>query len=356
MYYEKNGNNVIQRSSEVLQEGREMRVLILGINGFIGYHLFNTITDRTDWEVTGLDINDDRMSKHKNSSRLSFLKGDMAKETVWIEEQIKKCDVVVPLVAIATPAIYITDPLRVYNLDFEENMKIIKLCVKHNKRIVFPSTSEVYGMSTVSEFNEDSSNLVVGPICKQRWIYSCCKQLIDRVLWAHGQTSDFNFTLFRPFNWIGPFLDDVKKSEDGTSRVVTQFISNIMHNKPIKLVNGGTQKRSFTYVQDGVDCLMTILKNPDGIANKQIFNIGNPDNNASIEFIANYISKWVKKNRPEVKVPEIVYVSDRNYYGESYEDVSTRVPSITKAENLLKWKPTHTLEESLDKTLEFYFS
>jgi nucleoside-diphosphate-sugar epimerase len=333
-----------------------MKVLILGINGFIGFHLLRSIIDTTDWDVIGLDINDNLVSKYKDSSRLSFLKGDMGKESLWIEEQVKKCDVIIPLVAIATPSVYIKDPLRVYNLDFEENMKVVKLCVKHGKRLIFPSTSEVYGMSTVSEFNEDDSNLVVGPICKQRWIYSCCKQLLDRVIWAHGQTNNLDFTLFRPFNWVGPLLDDVKKSEDGSSRVVTQFISNIIHNKPIKLVNGGSQRRSFTYIAEGIDCLLAIIKNPGGIASKQIFNIGNPDNNVSIEFVAHHIVQWVEKNRKNIKTPEIIYVSDKTYYGESYEDVTIRVPSIAKAKALLKWQPNLSIEETLNKTLEYYFS
>jgi len=331
-----------------------LKVLILGINGFIGLHLFKTILERTDWDVYGLDISSDRIGQYKELPRLTFLQGDICKESEWIEEHIKKCDVVIPLVAIALPAVYISNPIRIFELDFEENMKIVKLCVKHKRRIIFPSTSEVYGMSTVSEFNEDDSNLVVGPICKQRWIYSCCKQLIDRVIWAYGKQENFQFTLFRPFNWVGPYLDDVNDSEDGKLRVVTQFISNILHNKPIKLVNGGKQNRCFTYIQDGIDCLMKIIENKNNLADQQIINIGNPDNKYSIEFIAEYIVKWVRRNRPEIKVPDIIYVSDKNYYGESYEDVFNRVPSIAKAANLLKWQPKTTIDELLDKTLEFY--
>ena len=98
------------------------------------------------------------------------------------------------------------NPLRVFELDFEENLKIIRDCVKYNKRIIFPSTSEVYGMCTDKNFDEDSSNPVVGPINKQRWIYSVSKQLLDRVIWAYGDKNGLKFTLFRPFNWMGPRL------------------------------------------------------------------------------------------------------------------------------------------------------
>ncbi|WP_164084363.1 NAD-dependent epimerase/dehydratase family protein, partial [Stenotrophomonas maltophilia] len=79
------------------------------------------------------------------------------------------------------------NPLRVFELDFEENLRIVRYCVKYGKRVVFPSTSEVYGMCQDPDFDEDRSNLVVGPINKQRWIYSVSKQLLDRVIWAYGQ-------------------------------------------------------------------------------------------------------------------------------------------------------------------------
>ena len=124
------------------------------------------------------------------------------------------------------------DPLGVFTLDFEENLAIIRLCVKYGRRVVFPSTSEVYGMCPDEEFVEDESNAVLGPIHKQRWIYSCSKQLLDRVIWAYGEQGDLRFTLIRPFNWIGPKLDDINVAKEGSSRVVTQFIINLYRASP----------------------------------------------------------------------------------------------------------------------------
>ncbi|MCP6588143.1 NAD-dependent epimerase/dehydratase family protein, partial [Klebsiella pneumoniae] len=96
----------------------------------------------------------------------------------------------------------------------------IRDCVKYDKRIIFPSTSEVYGMCTDKNFDEDTSNLVVGPINKQRWIYSVSKQLLDRVIWAYGDKSGLRFTLFRPFNWMGPRLDNLNAARIGSSRAI----------------------------------------------------------------------------------------------------------------------------------------
>ncbi len=228
-----------------------MKVLILGVNGFIGNALTERILGTTDWAVSGLDIASDKIAPFLGHPRFTYLEGDIAINKEWIEYQVKKCDVVLPLVAIATPAAYVKNPLAVFELDFEENLRIVKQAVRYGKRVVFPSTSEVYGMCPDAEFDEESSPLVYGPIRKQRWIYSCSKQLLDRVIWAYGQSEGLKFTLFRPFNWIGPHLDDIDSPKEGSSRVLTQFLHNILYGEPIKLVDGGTQRRSFTYISDG---------------------------------------------------------------------------------------------------------
>ena len=115
---------------------------------------------------------------------------------------------------------------------------------------------------------------------------SASKQLLDRVIYAYGEGEGLSYTLFRPFNWIGPHLDDVDSPKEGSSRVLTQFLHNILYGLPIKLVDGGTQRRSFTYISDGIDCLMKILENEGGRADRGIFNIGNPANDVSVAELA----------------------------------------------------------------------
>ena len=253
-----------------------MRVLILGVNGFIGNALTRRILTGTDWEVFGLDVGSDRIEEFLSDKRFRFLEGDIAINREWIEYHVKKADVVLPLVAIATPATYVKNPLSVFELDFEENLRIVKMAAKYGKRVVFPSTSEVYGMCPDKEFDEDRSPLVYGPIAKPRWIYSASKQLLDRVIAAMGTAQGLKYTLFRPFNWYGPHLDNVDAPKEGSSRVLTQFLHNILYGVPIKLVDGGAQRRCFTYIEDGIDGLMTILENPKGRADSEIFNLGNP--------------------------------------------------------------------------------
>ena len=283
-----------------------MKILILGVNGFIGHHLVNRIlAEKPDWQVSGMDLGAERIGPALNNPRFNFLEGDISINKEWIEYHIKKCDVIMPLVAIATPKAYAEDPIGVYNLNFEMNINIIKQCVKYGKRVVFPSTSEVYGACTDAEFSEDESFLVTGPINKERWIYSCSKQLLDRVIYAYGTRGHMEFTLFRPFNWVGPRLDGLDTAKEGSSRVVTQFIAELLLKRPIKLVDGGLQKRCFTYVDDGITALMKILENKNNICKNEIINIGNPHNECSVKELATLLKKLFKEHPQHKTIPLI---------------------------------------------------
>jgi len=330
-------------------------ILILGVNGFIGNSLVRAIVERTNWRVVGMDLACDKLEHSLGHPRFIFVEGDIVADRDWVGRQIRKSDVVVPLVAIATPMAYVKKPLEVFELTFEENLQVVRRCVEHGTRLVFPSTSEVYGMSEDPEFDEDSTRLELGPIHKQRWIYSCSKQLLDRVIWAYGQEQRLDFTLVRPFNWIGPRLDNPHAAREGSSRVVTQFISNLIHGEPIRLVDGGRQKRCFTYIDDGIDCLMKILDNPGGCCRGEIFNIGNPANECSMEQLAHELrrmfAKRIGRQGREEEFP-IVEVTAKEYYGTGYEDILVRKPSVQKARRLLDWEPRIGLDESLERTLD----
>lgn len=332
-------------------------ILILGVNGFIGNSLTEAIMKNTAWTVYGMDMAKDKLEASLGNPRFNFVEGDITINKEWIEYHIKKCDVVLPLVAIANPALYVQRPLDVFELDFESNLEIIRLCVKYKKRVIFPSTSEVYGMNNEGEFEEETSNCVLGPINKQRWIYSCSKQLLDRVIYAYGERDGLDYTLFRPFNWLGPKLDSMKSFKEGSSRVVTQFISNVLFDKEIILVDGGSQSRSFTYIDDGVSALMKIIENKDQKASKGIFNVGNPHNNITIKELAHMIVQLVKEYphyKPLADTIVIREVAGEKHFGKFYQDIGVRVPSIERAKKYLGWEPKVSIEEALRRTLDYH--
>ncbi|MGI6086522.1 MAG: bifunctional UDP-4-amino-4-deoxy-L-arabinose formyltransferase/UDP-glucuronic acid oxidase ArnA [Kiritimatiellia bacterium] len=340
-----------------VQTKHKTRVLILGVNGFIGNALSERLLQSGKYIVHGMDLHSDKITRLIGQPDFFFNEGDISIHREWIEYHVRKCDVILPLVAIATPIEYTRNPLRVFNLDFEENLRVVRYCVKYNKRIIFPSTSEVYGMCDDEDFDEDNSRLILGPIRMQRWIYSCSKQLLDRVIWAYGEKEGLRFSLFRPFNWIGPRLDSLTSARIGSSRAITQLILNLVEGTPIRLVDGGAQKRCFTDVKDGIEGLFRIIENANGNSDGEIFNLGNPNNEASIRELADLLVTKFAKHPLRPKFPPFAGIQEVEsglYYGKGYQDVVHRRPSIRKARRLLGWNPTIGLEQSVDETLDFF--
>jgi UDP-4-amino-4-deoxy-L-arabinose formyltransferase / UDP-glucuronic acid dehydrogenase (UDP-4-keto-hexauronic acid decarboxylating) len=339
------------------RERQKKRVLILGVNGFIGAAISERLLASERFEVHGMDLQSNNISPFLGRPRFTFTEGDISIHREWIEYHVRKCDVVLPLVAIATPIEYTRNPLRVFELNFEENLKIVRYCVKYGKRIVFPSSSEVYGMCEDEEFDEDHSRLVLGPINKQRWIYACSKQLLDRVIWAYGDKANLPFTLFRPFNWIGPRMDSLDAARIGSSRAITQLIVNLVDGSPISLIDGGHQRRCFTDVSEGAECLYRIIEDEHDNCNRRIFNVGSPANEATIRELAEMLVEKFEKHPLRQRFPPFAgfrELESKTYYGAGYEDVQHRGPSIRNAQRLLGWKPVIGLDESVERTLDYF--
>lgn len=335
---------------------RRRSVLILGVNGFIGNHLTERLLESDRYEVFGLDRSSSAIERFIGRPHFNFVEGDISIHREWIEYHISKCDIILPLVAIATPIQYTKNPLRVFELDFEENLKIVRDCVRFGKRVIFPSTSEVYGMCEEAEFDEDTSSLVLGPINKQRWIYSASKQLLDRIIWAYGDKG-LKFTLFRPFNWMGPRLDSLDSARIGSSRAITQLILNLVEGTPIRLFDGGEQKRCFTDINDGIEALFRIIENDGNRCDSKIINIGNPHNEASIRQLGELLVEKFNAHPLRDKFPPFAgfkIIESSAFYGEGYQDVQYRRPSIRNAKRYLDWEPSVSLGTTIENTLDFF--
>lgn len=335
-----------------------MRVLIIGANGFIGHHLVKRVLQTTTWEVCGIDLLSFRLGEFLEHPRFSFHAADISQARELVEQQVMQSDVVLPLAAVANPMVYINEPLFTFEIVFEENLRIIKLCAKHGVRLIFPSTSEVYGVCADESFNEAESLPTFGPVSKERWIYASSKHLLERVIWAMGH-SGLRFTIFRPFNWFGPNLDDIEQGQDGGARVVTLFLGRLLRGEPIRLVDGGQQTRSFTYIDDGIDALMCILDANDGRADGEIFNIGNPANLCTIENLAERLTHWVGELSGQTAFEDAVKVecvAAAAYFGAAYQDVSHRKPDVDRIQTKLGWAPVVHLDDGLRRTVQWSLS
>jgi len=332
---------------------KRLKVLILGCGGFIGSHLTRSLI-KEDVIIHGLDLDKSNILDILKFKNFIFKKGDLNQNQKWVEKTIKNCDIIIPLIAIATPDTYVKSPLRVFELDFESNLKIIRLVSKYKKRLIFPSSSEVYGISKEKSFKEYSTKLTVGPVHKSRWIYSTSKQLLDRIIFAYAEKKNLKFTIFRPFNWIGPNLDSLEKAQMGNGRVLSIFISNILNNKNLKLVSAGKQKRSFTYVDDGISALKNIIFGNEDKLNYKIFNIGNPKNHITIRKLAFLIKKEFTTNNKKFKKIKIVNTTEKKFFGKGYEDMEARKPSINEAKKLLKWQPKVDYKKAIKLIVKYY--
>lgn len=327
-----------------------MRLLILGAGGFIGSNLVSYLeaSDRADYEMVGVDISDEKLPKHLRN--LEFMHKDFLDPSVLAE--VGKADVVVDLVAYANPSVYVESPLETFQLNFLQNLKIVELCVEQGKKIIQYSTCEVYGRPTGDTYKEDESELVVGPVTKQRWIYSAGKQLLERVIHAYGLEGKLDYGIIRPFNFIGPRFDYlVPAGNIGGPRVFAQFMSALLTGGPMYLVNGGEQRRSFTHIDDASAGFETILLDPR--ANKQVFNIGNPANDLSIRELALLMQDVYEELTGEVALTDLIDIDGEKFYGSGYED-HTRVPADISKLGALGWAPVRDMRETLRSVMGWY--
>jgi nucleoside-diphosphate-sugar epimerase len=347
-----------------------MNILSLGAGGFIGSHLTHRLL-REGCAVTAVDIDLDKVSDDIGRSNLNAVQQDI-REPGWdLDRAVRDADLVIDLIAYANPGLYLRIPLEVFRLNFIENLKIAEACVRHKKRLIQFSTCEVYGRTAASlpnarladpedpihaTFSEDSSEYILGPVSKHRWIYSCAKQLLERVLHAYGLEMGFNYTIIRPFNFIGPKIDFLPSDGEGIPRVFSFFMDALLKGTPMQLVNGGSNRRCYTYIDDAVECCWRIVQNPGGVCDRQILNIGSPRNEISIRQMAEtmreiYASEFLQPGAP---LSEIVSVTGEEFYGAGYDDSDRRIPDITKARTLLGWEPVWPVRDILETTMRYY--
>lgn len=350
-----------------------MKLLILGAGGFIGVNLVERLLEDGVHDVIAVDINEDKMEDLlKNPHpKLRYLHQDISDDAAMVG-LVEESDVVVDLVAFANPSLYVEDPIGVYDLNFTQNMKIVRHCQQFKKRLIQFSTCEVYGMTAakVGEqfglsteenkcvFEEDTTPMIMGPVKNHRWIYACAKQLLERVLFALGKSEDFKFSIIRPFNFVGPRIDYLPSEEAGNPRVFSHFMDSLLYGtKPMRLVDGGNAWRAYTYISDAVDCTVRIIEDKNNNCNGEIFNIGQPENELQIKDMAVKMCDIFDKHfriESDPPRPEIISVSGEEFYGKGYEDCDRRIPSIEKAEKLLGWSANYDIDAVLTKTMEYF--
>jgi UDP-apiose/xylose synthase len=336
-----------------------VRIAVLGAGGFLGSHLVPALLARRDCVIDAVDVTFAKLAPTP-ADRVRRIEASIGQPGL-LEEIVADNDLVVSLTAICNPSLYNRDPLAVIDASYTDLVPLVKLCAARGRWLVHFSTCEVYGLRALDSegrptrlMSEDETALTLGPVHKERWSYACAKQLLERVIFAHGEHGGLPFTIVRPFNVIGPRMDFLPGLDgEGLPRVLASFMGALLRGEPLPLVDGGEQRRSFIAVEDFVEGVLRVLERPRACQG-EIVNLGNPANDVSVRGLALALRAAYARQRPGAPLSELREVSAMELYGPGYEDSRERLPDLAKAERLLGWRPAITLEQMLPGIVEDY--
>jgi len=307
------------------------KYLVTGAMGFIGSHWCEHLL-KQGHKVYGIDIYNSYPKLHEYDNFI-FIQ-DSITNYALMKEYINKSDFVFHFASIAEPKQYIESPRKVISVAGIAALSIIDFCRMAEKKIMFTSTSEIYGKNPKLPFNENDDR-VLGPTSTKRWCYSSSKALAEHYLYACADTKELDFIIVRLFNVYGPRLK---------GRVVSNFVNNCDNDEDIYINEGGKQTRAFTYVDDVISAFELLYTNPNCLNND--FNIGNTKE-TSINDLAKIVLDLSNTKS------QIIELKNSEFYGKSYEDINRRVPDISKIEKFVKWKPKISLNEGISKMIAY---
>jgi UDP-apiose/xylose synthase len=347
-----------------------MDIVMLGCGGYIGSHLLDALLPRGH-RVFGWDLASRKIEHHLGRRNFRFTRADISspEELAGLAPAIENADVVMNLAAICNPAEYNTRPLRVLKANLLDLYPVVALCAEHARWLIQFSTSEVYGRTVASYLpgspyddpglyvlDEARTPLIMGPVQNQRWTYAAAKQVVERLVYAFHAETGMPFTIIRPLNFFGPRMDFLPGYDgEGIPRVLASFMAALIDRQPLRVVDGGTARRTVLAIDDAVAALELMLANPDAARN-QVFNLGNPDNEVTIWELAESMRRTYAKITGDASYEDhpIVSVPALEFYGPGYEDCDRRMPSIDHAMTRLGWRPTKPLDTILSETMRYY--
>lgn len=314
-------------------------VVVTGGYGFIGSHLVSALLDRGD-TVTVFDFAKNTrdtsidFDRHPN---FRFVQGDVTDIGSLSQALISGVDTVFHLAAIVGVKNYMDDPLRVLDVNVIGTRNVLELSRQHGTRVVFASTSEVFGKNPNPPFAEDDDR-VLGSTKTARWSYSTSKAMAEHLVFAMHSAYELPVTVVRYFNVYGP--------RQAPIFVVSQSVHRILNGHRPYLFDTGDQTRCFTYVDDAV--AGTLLAAESNAAIGEAFNIGSMTETSMREVVDLAI-----KTADVDSVSEAEPVDTAERYGGRYEDIPRRIPDSTKAQRELGWRLTVDVAEGIRRTIDW---
>jgi len=317
-----------------------MEVLVTGGAGFIGSHIAEELIKKGNRVLV---IDDLSTGKRENISHLegeekfSFIQGTILDEPL-MEGLVEECDIIYHMAAAVGVEFIMQNPIRSIEINVLGTEIVLRLAAKNKKKVVIASSSEIYGKNQKKIFKESDGRLL-GPTLTHRWSYSCTKALGEFFALAYWRERRLPVVIVRLFNTCGP------RQTGNYGMVVPRFIEQALSGEPITVYGDGNQTRSFAYVSDVVNGIITLAGHPGAVG--EIFNLGG-EHEITISDLAKKIRRLTKSNS------EIVCLSYEEVYGEAFEDMRHRVPDTTKIRNLIGYVPKVGLDDALKKTIEYH--
>ena len=314
-----------------------MKVLITGGAGFIGSHLTDALLAQGD-EVTILDVaSDQKVRHHLGNPRFRYVRDSVLNSAI-LEGLIPWCDLVYHFAAVVGVEHYVADPYQVLNVNVNGTQTVLNVAFKSRKKVIFSSTSEVYGRSLKSPFSEDGER-VLGSTRIDRWCYSTSKAVGEHFCFAYHKLG-LPVILLRYFNIYGPRLDQMDMG-----RVITIFLGQLMRGAPVTVIGSGEQTRCFTYVDDAIRATVAAGVTDEAVG--RVINVGSNEE-VTIRELAELMI------RLSGSTSTLKFVTEKSVYGPSYEDIPRRVPDVRLMEELLHERAEISLNEGLRRTLAWF--
>jgi UDP-glucose 4-epimerase len=314
-------------------------VVVTGGYGFIGSHLVSALLDRGD-SVTVFDFaknSRDSSIDFDTNPNFRFVQGDVTDLTALEGALTPGVDTVFHMAAVVGVKNYLNDPLRVLDVNVIGTRNVLELSQRHGTRVVFASTSEVFGKNPNPPFAEDDDR-VLGSSRTARWSYSTSKGMAEHLVFAMHAAYGLPVTVVRYFNVYGPRQNPIF--------VISQTIHRILNGRRPLLYDSGHQTRCFTYVDDAV--AGTLLAADSSAAIGEAFNIGSMTETT----IGDAVELAIKiANVDSVSGAESVDTAAQ--YGGRYEDIPRRIPDSTKAQRELGWRLEVDVEEGIRRTIDW---
>jgi UDP-glucose 4-epimerase len=317
-----------------------LRILITGGAGFIGSHLSDAYIARGDevYCIDDLSTGSFENIAHLKSNPKFRYTIDTVHNKPVLAELMDQCDVVFHLAAAVGVKLIVESPVRTIETNVRGTEVVLEQANKKKKRVLVASTSEVYGLSQDVPFREDG-NLVMGATTKGRWSYACSKAIDEFLALAYWREKKLPTTVVRLFNTVGP------RQTGQYGMVIPTFVKQALSERPITVYGDGSQTRCFGYVKDVVGALIKLMDEERSVG--EVFNLGSTEE-VSIMELARRVRELTGSKS------EIVTVPYDEAYEEGFEDMPRRVPDTSKAEALVGFRPTITLDEILQSVIEYY--